>query len=98
MAALAEHVCALCKTLAPDLPERVMYGGIMFGEQPDVMGVFAYTEHVSVEFARGAELADPAGVLEGLGRSRRHIKLHRPEDVEAKQLRDYIQRALSRSE
>jgi len=50
---------------------------------------FAYVNvfkgHVNVGFFNGAELADPAGLLEGRGRQMRHVKL-RPggnEDVEA---------------
>ena len=44
---------------------------------------FAYVNvfkaHVNVGFFRGAELADPAGLLEGTGRFMRHVKL-RPGD------------------
>src|SRR5688572_2813648 len=37
--------------------------------------VNAFTAHVNVGFFRGAELADPAGLLEGTGRFMRHVKL-----------------------
>jgi hypothetical protein len=40
--------------------------------------VNAFKAHVNVGFFRGAELADPAGLLEGAGRYMRHVKL-RPE-------------------
>jgi len=40
--------------------------------------VNAFRAHVNVGFFRGAELADPAGLLEGTGRYMRHVKL-RPE-------------------
>jgi len=40
---------------------------------------FAYVDvfkaHVNVGFYRGAELADPAGLLEGAGRYMRHVRL-----------------------
>ena len=35
----------------------------------------AFTSHVNVGFFRGAELADPAGLLEGTGKFMRHVKL-----------------------
>lgn len=35
----------------------------------------AYTAHVNVGFFRGAELADPDGLLEGTGKFMRHVKL-----------------------
>ncbi len=40
--------------------------------------VDAFTAHVNVGFFRGAELHDPAGLLEGTGKFMRHVKL-RPE-------------------
>ncbi len=77
----------------PTASERVMYGGFMFSAPKPFCGVFAYTEHVSVEFGAGARLADPHGVLEGKGKLRRHIKLRTLDDVAARHLRDYVGRA-----
>lgn len=37
--------------------------------------VNAFTAHVNVGFFRGAELPDPAGLLEGSGKMLRHVKL-----------------------
>lgn len=37
--------------------------------------VNVFTAHVNVGFFRGAELADPGGLLEGTGRFMRHVKL-----------------------
>jgi hypothetical protein len=37
--------------------------------------VNVYTSHVNVGFFYGAELADPAGLLEGSGKRMRHVKL-----------------------
>ena len=37
--------------------------------------VDAFTAHVNVGFFRGAELDDPAGLLEGTGKFMRHVKL-----------------------
>ena len=40
--------------------------------------VNAFKDHVNVGFFRGAEIADPEGLLEGTGKFMRHVKL-RPE-------------------
>jgi hypothetical protein len=37
--------------------------------------VNAFKAHVNVGFFRGAELADPAGLLQGTGKFMRHVKL-----------------------
>jgi hypothetical protein len=37
--------------------------------------VDAFSAHVNVGFYRGADLADPSGLLEGAGKSMRHVKI-----------------------
>jgi hypothetical protein len=55
--------------------------------------VNAFKAHVNVGFFRGAEIADPEGLLEGTGKFMRHVKL-RPEcDVDATALRKLIETA-----
>ncbi len=45
--------------------------------------VNAFTSHVNLGFFRGAELADPTGLLEGHGRFMRHVKLRPGQEVNA---------------
>ena len=58
---------------------------------------FAYVNvfkaHVSVGFFLGAELKDPAQLLEGTGKRMRHVKLRPGERVDSKALGALIQRA-----
>ncbi len=55
--------------------------------------VNAFTAHVNVGFFRGAELADPAGLLEGTGKYMRHVKLRPDGDIDAKALMALIDTA-----
>lgn len=55
--------------------------------------VDAFTAHVNVGFFRGADLADPAGLLEGTGKCMRHVKLSPHGDVDAKALTELIEAA-----
>ncbi len=55
--------------------------------------VNAFTAHVNVGFFRGAELADPDGLLEGTGKFMRHVKLRLENDVDAKALTRLIEAA-----
>ncbi|MCG8345388.1 MAG: DUF1801 domain-containing protein [Chlorobiales bacterium] len=76
------------------LTETVKYGGIVFLKKKELIGgIFVYREHVSVEFSQGASFADPGSILEGKGKCRRHIKLHGLEEVETRQVADFIARA-----
>jgi hypothetical protein len=53
--------------------------------------VNAFKAHVNVGFFRGAEIADPEGLLEGTGRFMRHVKLRPGCDVDATALRKLIE-------
>jgi hypothetical protein len=52
--------------------------------------VDAFRAHVNVGFFLGAELADPAGLLEGSGKFMRHVKLRPGEPVDVAALTDLI--------
>ena len=55
--------------------------------------VNAFRAHVNVGFFRGAEIADPAGLLEGTGKFMRHVKLRPDCDVNATALMKLIETA-----
>jgi hypothetical protein len=55
--------------------------------------VNAFTAHVNVGFFRGAEIADPDGLLEGTGKFMRHVKLGPGRDVDAEALTRLIETA-----
>ena len=55
--------------------------------------VNVFTAHVNVGFFRGAELADPAQLLEGTGKYMRHVKLRPEGDVDSTALMELIHTA-----
>ena len=55
--------------------------------------VNAFRAHVNVGFFRGAEIADPHGLLEGTGKFMRHVKLGPGREVDAAALRKLIETA-----
>jgi len=55
--------------------------------------VNAFRAHVNVGFFRGAEIADPHGLLEGTGKFMRHVKLGPGGEVDAMALRKLIETA-----
>jgi hypothetical protein len=55
--------------------------------------VNAFTAHVNVGFFRGAELADPHGLLEGAGKFMRHVKLSPDRNVDPTALKQLIETA-----
>jgi hypothetical protein len=55
--------------------------------------VNAFKVHVNIGFFRGAELADPEGLLEGTGKFMRHVKLGPERDVDPRALTALIESA-----
>lgn len=55
--------------------------------------VNAFTAHVNVGFFRGAELSDPAGLLEGTGKFMRHVKLRPGHAIDGASLTTLIETA-----
>ena len=55
--------------------------------------VDAFKAHVNVGFFRGAEIADPDGLLEGTGKFMRHVKLRPEGDVPVSALVKLIETA-----
>jgi hypothetical protein len=55
--------------------------------------VNAFKAHVNVGFFRGAEIADPEGLLEGTGKFMRHVKLRPEREVGARALMKLIETA-----
>ena len=97
---LTQWMIAVIARHAPQAGHRPMYGGLVFERELGVpktcvCGLYAYAEHISIEFTHGAALADPMGVLEGAGKLRRHIKMRSMGDILAKDAEGYIARAFA---
>src|SRR5215470_1439054 len=79
LGAIAQRWFALMRDCGDDVRELLHDGAPTARVGDAAFGyVNAFRSHVNVGFFRGAELADPGGLLEGTGRYMRHVKL-RPE-------------------
>jgi hypothetical protein len=79
----------------PELHVERKWGHDWYVGTDNVCGVFGFQRHVDVEFWRGANLPDPAHLLEGTGRHLRHVKLLSPGDVQAPAFRALLQAAVT---
>jgi hypothetical protein len=89
---------------APDASEsvyQVYTVAIWFGFSGKMKDMFCYiatnAKHVNLGFPHGTSLADPYGVLEGDGKTMRHIKFASLGDVERPFVRRYIQTAMEQA-
>ncbi len=59
-----------------------------------LFAIVPYRAHVNLELADGAGLSDLEHLLEGSGKSIRHVKIRMPEDVDKAEVRALIQAQL----
>lgn len=86
---LREQVLKVC----PMASETVKYGGILFSQAQPFCGIYAYREHVTLEFSQGYLLQDPEQLLEGGGKFRRHRKVRTLEAARDPRLADLLAQA-----
>jgi hypothetical protein len=63
--------------------EDLKWGRPWYGANADVCYIAAAKDHVSLGFARGAELADPEQRLAGTGKGMRHVKVRNTGEIDA---------------
>ena len=86
---------------APDAAEsiyQVYTVAVWFGFSGKMKDMFCYitthAEHVNLGFPRGTALPDPNRVLEGEGKTMRHIKFRSERDLDRPFVRRYIRAAI----
>lgn len=95
-AAVVEILLEIC----PDVAFVPRYGGKLFeavsGDASSQFGgYFFYKNHMNIEFTHGVKLSDPAGILHGSGKLRRHIKITGFQDLQTPAVREMIAQAAS---
>jgi len=97
---IEETIKEIVENIAPDATYVPKYGGELIeavagDAKSQIGGIFAYANHVSLEFSHGYAFDDPNGHLEGTGKYRRHLKFHGIDDVTAKKAEFYLKQALA---
>jgi hypothetical protein len=84
----------IVRAAAPKATESIKWGQPVYEEN----GPFAYIKssksHIAFGFWRGAELADPNGMLVGEGERMKHVKIASMKDIQKKQLQAFVKEAL----
>jgi hypothetical protein len=104
------QVAALTRALLAKMKARIPGAQILvydnynalvvgFGAGPKVSDIIfsiaLYPRYVTLFFARGLELADPDGLLEGSGKGVRHVKLRPVSRLESREVSALIDAALA---
>ena len=83
-----------------DLPDRLLAFGV--GPPGGVrskglaVALIPHSAHVNLQLADGAELDDPAGIVEGTGKRIRHVKCRSLDDVARPEVRQLLEQQAAR--
>lgn len=101
MRPIAERLREIVVDVDPDTVEVVRLGdrAATYGVGPKKMSegyayILPYKNWVNLGFYKGAELPDPAGVMEGTGKKLRHVKVRSADDAGRPEFRALIEEAL----
>ena len=104
---ISDLALALREIILEEAPEasesiyQVYTVAIWFGFSGKMKDMFCYiatnARHVNLGFPRGASLADPNRVLEGDGKTMRHVKFATLRELERPFVRRYIQAAMEQA-
>lgn len=89
----AEEIpCQAKKPRAPSMMWKLTRYAVD-GEVVVTLGTF--TKHASMFFARGSEIEDEQGLLEGTGKSLRYVTLRTPSDAKGAALKEILREAFA---
>ena len=84
---IAKSLAEIVRRAEPQASTVDKYGGVLFTLQPELKegqfcGVFKYTKHVQLAIGFGPQLHDPQGLLQGTGKTRRHVNFRSADQLE----------------
>jgi hypothetical protein len=88
------EIRALMKEYAPDAQEIISYGIPAYRVKRIIAVISPTKKDITFAFSRGAEFEDRYGLLQGVGKVSKHVKLKNLADMNIEALRYYIQQAL----
>jgi hypothetical protein len=102
MRPIAEQLREIVIEIDPHTVEVVRLGdnAATYGVGPKKMSegyvyIMPFKNWVNLGFYKGADLPDPAGMLEGSGKKLRHVKVRSVEDAEKPEVRTLIEEAIA---
>ena len=93
---LREVVRGLRRTIldaVPGVEETVKWGNLTYEMNGIVCAIVIHKGHVNLQLWRGTELADPEDLLEGTGKSMRHVTVGSPGDIKRGPIKALIKQA-----
>jgi hypothetical protein len=99
VATIANELRAFVMATDPEATETLHIGWkvISYGRKQKFCAIAPHGQWVNLQFHNGAGLTDPDGLLEGMGRNMRHVKVKSKDDLSAS-LKNLIEQAAKAAE
>ena len=95
--AIIAHLRALVRSTAPEATEVFYHGALGYGPTSSgfdrIIYITAQNGYANLGFFFGANLPDPAHLLEGSGKRMRHVKVRSVQDADVPALRQLVRDA-----
>jgi hypothetical protein len=91
---VVEMIRELMKEYAPTAEEVISYGIPAYRGKRILAVISPTKKDITFAFSRGAEFEDKYGLLRGVGKESKHVKIKNIKTVNKEALRYYIQQAL----
>ena len=80
----------------PSLNESLKWKQPVYSKKGDICYLFPAGNHVNLGFYKGTELKDPKKMLQGTGKTMRHIKIRTLEDIDKEYFWELVSDAISK--
>ena len=84
----------LMRTMAKNATEEISYGIPVYKGKRFLAVISPTKKDITFAFSRGAEFEDKYGLLQGVGKVSKHVKIQSLDDVNVTALKYYIKQAL----
>ena len=91
---LAKEVRQVIIETLPELDEVVKWGHLVYEGDRKICSIMVHKKHVNLQIWRGSEIEDPENILEGEGKSMRHVKVHSLEEIKKDYFKILLRHAL----
>jgi hypothetical protein len=95
---VVEMIRELMKECAPNAQEMISYGIPAYKLKRIVAVISPTQKDITFSFSRGAQFEDRYGLLRGVGKASKHVKIKNLASANQEALRYYIQQALKLDE
>ncbi len=85
---------AMMKEFAPEAQESISYGIPAYKVRRIIAVISPTKKDITLSFSRGGQFKDKYGLLRGVGKSSKHVKIKNVDEANKAALRYYIKEAL----